>query len=147
MFSVLRLVLAKNARNAGVQASLADFIFRDTLQFLVAVHSDHGRNHVLENLKTYIEVVHHEGYTSDSLSCKSALTFRRYLQSLIRNLQMQENASLPFCEMQANCPMRHSILILFLLLLRRSSDTTSTRSGYVLRYENLFSKPQLTHYF
>lgn len=69
-FSVLRLVVAKNARNIGTQASLPDFILRDTLQFLVSIQSDPGRNFVIENLKTYIEVVHYQGYSSDSLSCE-----------------------------------------------------------------------------
>lgn len=66
--------MARNARNLGAQASLPDVVLRDTLQILISVQNDHERKHVLENLKTYIEVVHFQGYSSESLSRKQLQT-------------------------------------------------------------------------
>ncbi|THH07445.1 hypothetical protein EW145_g3377 [Phellinidium pouzarii] len=67
-FSVLRLVMARNARNYNTQNSLRDSILKDTLYILVTVPNDSGQKHVLENLQNYIDIVHNQGYTSDALT-------------------------------------------------------------------------------
>ncbi|KAH8117558.1 hypothetical protein DFH11DRAFT_1504486 [Phellopilus nigrolimitatus] len=67
-FTVLRLVMARNARNYTAQAALRDIVLRDTLHILVHSHNDAGQKHILENLWSYIELVHHQGYSSDNLT-------------------------------------------------------------------------------
>ncbi|EJD06034.1 uncharacterized protein FOMMEDRAFT_119510 [Fomitiporia mediterranea MF3/22] len=68
MFSVLRLVMARNARNVDAQALLPDILLRDTLQFMVAMQNEPGRKNIIENFRKYIENVHFQGFSSDSLS-------------------------------------------------------------------------------
>ncbi|KAL5490495.1 hypothetical protein ACEPAI_5328 [Sanghuangporus weigelae] len=67
-FHALHLVMARNTRNIDVQASLPDVVLKDTLHYLVSMQNDPERKTILDNFRKYIEIVHHQGYSPDSLS-------------------------------------------------------------------------------
>ncbi|TDL27495.1 hypothetical protein BD410DRAFT_782583 [Rickenella mellea] len=67
-FSVVRHVMAENARVHPSQGLLRETILRDTLTQAASQPSDGLQNVVLENIRIYIEVIHHQSYPSELMS-------------------------------------------------------------------------------
>jgi hypothetical protein len=70
VFLVLKEITDANARLSPTSAeSLRDILLRDTLPR--AAENDHITFQiVLNNLQTFVEVVHHQGYSSDHMACQ-----------------------------------------------------------------------------
>lgn len=73
-FNVLRMVMARNARNYGPDATLPDQILRDTLQYIIQAQNEPDMKTILENVRNFIEFVYFQGYSSDSLACECRLS-------------------------------------------------------------------------
>ena len=69
VFNVLKEITDANARlSPASPESLRDLLLRDTLPR--AAENDHTTfQTVLNNLQTFVEVVHHQGYSVDLMTC------------------------------------------------------------------------------
>ncbi|KAJ7111596.1 hypothetical protein C8R43DRAFT_935944 [Mycena crocata] len=82
VFLVLKEIADANARVSPAPAeSLRDILLRDTLPR--AAENDQFQT-VLNNLQTYIEVVHHQGYGIDLIACKYWFLVGQQLTALTR---------------------------------------------------------------
>ena len=68
-FSVLRMVMTRNARNYGAEATLSDHILKDTLLYVVQAQNEPDMKTILENIQKFIEHVFFQGYAADTLAC------------------------------------------------------------------------------
>lgn len=85
-FSVIRHIMARNARSHHGQGPLRDAVLRDTLNHLVAHPNDPQQKTALENLQFYIEIVHHQSYPLDLLLCECTSSFpflHTYVNALV----------------------------------------------------------------
>lgn len=66
---MLKHITDSNAKSAGSPESLRDALLRDTL--VRALENDQSTFQiVLNNLRDFVEVVYHQGYSADLMQCE-----------------------------------------------------------------------------
>ena len=70
MFTILRQVMARSTRKSQDDESLRDEVLRDTLGHIMNQAHESSLGKVMENVWSYVDLIHHQNYSADLLQCE-----------------------------------------------------------------------------